>query len=125
MTAILLLLVSSLLFLSQASSVATYLHPSLHGNRAGCPGHTYNRHDPTYLAAPPARYATWPCGTLLLIEGPVGSILATRQDSCPGCGSNHVDLSEAGFQEVCGPLSLGRCRVTVTAIGDGETKGSS
>jgi hypothetical protein len=93
---------------------ATYLHPSLHGNRAYCGG-VYSRLDPTYLAVGPANYLRWPCGTSLTVHGPSGSIRATVQDRCPGCSGNHVDLGEAASQIVCGRPSS--CRVSIVMEG--------
>jgi hypothetical protein len=43
-------------------------------------------------------------------------IMVVRQDSCPGCDSDLIDLSEAGFERVCGDLSRGVCEVRVENI---------
>lgn len=91
---------------------ATYYHPSLHGNRMGCPPYNrYNQWDDTVVAVNPNQSWRWPCGTVFEITGPNGSITATRQDSCPGCGPSHVDLSTAGRLVVCGQATS--CAVTI------------
>lgn len=41
-----------------------------------------------------------------------------RQDSCPGCRATDIDLSEAGFEIVCGPLSVGRCAVEISVVNE-------
>ena len=83
----------------------------------------YHSDDPTILAAPPSRYAEWPCGTRLRLcvevakAGQAGAadaaggesnsagakrcIEVERVDSCPGCGANQVDLSEAAITWLC------------------------
>lgn len=82
------------------------------GSQMGCPGSgRYDTNDTTIVAVGPSQYWQWPCGTGFYISGPNGSIWATRQDSCPGCGTNHLDLSEAGMLTVCG--YLGRCSVWI------------
>jgi hypothetical protein len=74
----------------------------------GCGG-IYRSEDPTIAAVGPARYAQWPCGTQLEICGPVGCAVVERQDSCPGCGPNVIDLSESAHQLVCG---AGTCEIS-------------
>ena len=77
----------------------------------------YHSADPTIAAIGPARYAEWPCGTQLRVCSRVGDIgqayadlgmvpslrclIVIRQDSCPGCGPNAIDLSEAGLAAIC------------------------
>jgi hypothetical protein len=41
-------------------------------------------------------------------------LVVIRQDSCPGCGLNTIDLSEAGLTAIC-PGS-GNCPVTIVAL---------
>jgi hypothetical protein len=38
-----------------------------------------------------------------------------RQDACPGCGANVLDLSEAGNELVCG-IPPHTCRVTIEEV---------
>lgn len=92
---------------------ATHYGYSYHGNRMGCPGAgTYNSYDPTIAAV---GYNTWSCGTELLVEGSHGDLIVTVKDTCPGCGSKLIDLSEAGVQIVCGGVHT--CRnVRVTPL---------
>lgn len=80
------------------------------GRQMGCGG-MYSSSDTSIVAVSPIRYSQWPCGTVLQVTGPAGSIQVVRQDSCPGCHANMIDLSEAGIIAVCG--SLGTCRVEV------------
>ena len=101
---------------SEIEGIATHYGVSYHGQRMGCYGDRYDSYDPTIVAVSPARYAEWPCGSNLLVTGPEGSIMVTRQDACPGCSPNMIDLSEAGSIAVCG----GRphtCRVTIQFMG--------
>lgn len=95
---------------------ATHYGYSYHGQRMGCANAgSYSSYDPTILAVGPSRYAEIPCGTQVQITGPAGTIITTRQDSCPGCSRNMIDLSEQGSIEVCG----GRphtCRVTMEIL---------
>jgi len=65
-----------------------------------------------------ARYlaARLPKGTRLRVCGPVGCITGTVNDYGPSKRVHPeriVDLSAADFTRVCGPLSVGVCRVTV------------
>lgn len=41
-------------------------------------------------------------------------MVAQRHDACPGCLANHLDLSEAGSQTVCGIIAS--CRITFRVI---------
>lgn len=84
---------------------------SYEGLPMGCGG-TYRSADPYILAVGPARYAEWPCGTVLRLTGPAGVLEVARTDSCPGCGPNLLDLSEAGHARVCGAVG-NNCQVTI------------
>jgi len=94
--------------------VVTHYGESYNGQTMGCGG-TYSSDDLGIAAvAYPSRNAEWPCGTAFLVEGPTGSLWVSRTDSCPGCGANHLDLSESGMLAVCG--YLGRCQVRITPV---------
>lgn len=95
----------------EASGRATHYGVSYQNQRMGCGGR-YSTWDTSIIAVPPSRYAAWPCGTALVVTGPAGQIVGTRQDSCPGCDAAGVivDLSEEGHRRVCG---VGTCWVTV------------
>ena len=103
---------------SPIQGTATHYGPSYHGQRMGCAGAgSYSSYDPSIVAVGPARYQEWPCGQQLQVSGPAGTIIVVRQDSCPGCSANMIDLSEQGSIEVCG----GRphtCQVTIQKIGE-------
>lgn len=93
---------------------ATHYGESYNGRGMGCGG-TYWSSEPNILAVGPSRYREWPCGTQIEITGPGGTLVVTRTDSCPGCGPNLLDLSEAGNSIVCG----GRphtCRVSIQVL---------
>ena len=97
--------------------VATRYGESYNGSPMGCVGAgAYSSQDPTILAAPPAYYHTWPCGTVLNVCYGDRCQEMVRKDSCPGCAPNHIDLSEAGL------WYLARCQcdilnnVTVTVL---------
>lgn len=92
----------------------THYGQSFNGQTMGCPPYDeYWGWNTSIAAVGPSRYQEWPCGTAFTITGPAGTIRVVRQDSCPSCSGTHIDLSEAGFESVCGPLSIGRCRVTI------------
>jgi hypothetical protein len=87
---------------------------SLHGNTLGCGG-AYDMNDPSIVAVSFARDMEWGCGKLLEITGPNGKIVGVRRDTCPGCSENHLDLSRAGFNLVCGP-NASSCEVTIRLL---------
>jgi hypothetical protein len=72
------------------------------GLTLGCGNGYYTSENETIVAVGPERHSEWPCGTPLQICGPYGCISASRQDACPGCSANVLDLSEAGIDRVCG-----------------------
>ena len=90
----------------------------------GCARYENQRGDNIYDTTDPSIAATlqlaegglWSCGTRFLLTGPAGTIRVIRQDSCPGCGPRDIDLSEAGFERVCGPLSVGRCDIAIEVL---------
>lgn len=84
--------------------IATRYGESYDGQATGCGG-VYRSSDPSILAAPwPVRDREWRCGQRLRITNPDNGrwLNVVRVDSCPGCGRNHVDLSEAGLAHLCG-----------------------
>lgn len=88
------------------NGIATAYSDSLAGNMMGCNGAgPFSPADTSVIAVSPAQYAQFPCGTVLEVCGAAGCITGTRQDSCPGCGPYHLDLSRAGFNQVCGVTS--------------------
>ena len=97
------------------SGHATSYGASYNGHSMGCGG-VYSSNDTTILAVSPARYREWPCGTRVQVCGPAGCIVVIRQDACPGCYANLVDLSEAGNAAVCGSPPH-TCRVTLQVVG--------
>lgn len=105
------------LLMAQESGTATHYGASYNGQSMGCRPYTpYSSYDASIVAVRPSRLMEWPCGTALEISGPAGTLIATVQDSCPGCVPSKVDLSEAGFELVCGPLSRGVCNVTIRRV---------
>lgn len=82
---------------------ATRYGESFNGRTMGCGG-TYSSANPNILAVPPSRYSTIPCGTRVNLYNPSTglSLQVVRTDACPGCGHNHIDLSEAGIAALCG-----------------------
>jgi hypothetical protein len=95
---------------------------SLAGSTLGCNGYgAYDPDDPTVIAVGPAHYEDWPCGTSLGVcsvdtdTGVINScIVGVRQDSCPGCPGNDLDLSRSAFEIVC--PSGSRCTVIITTL---------
>lgn len=103
------------LVVERFTGIVTHYGASYEGQPLGCaPYRPYRSGDASIIAVGPAQYAAIPCGTALRVTGPAGSIIGTRQDSCPGCGWGHLDLSEAGMLTACGVL--GRCDVTVEVL---------
>ena len=81
----------------------------------------YHSVDPTILAVGYTDAARWPCGTELRVCAPqqeankgrllpwsendlseLWCLIVVRVDTCPGCGSGHLDLSESGLWHLCG-----------------------
>lgn len=103
---------------------ASHYHPRFEGGRLGCgfsPAMSqwqdgrYRAEDATIAATAWNRVdgRAFLCGTLLTVSGPSGTIVVESVDACPGCRVTDIDLSQAGFLAVCGPLSIGRCAVEV------------
>ena len=99
---------------------ATHYGAEYEGSPMGCPSadgrsRPYRGEDATIVAVSPDRDGEWYCGRELRVSGPAGSIVVTRQDSCPGCAANVLDLSEAGNALVCGAPPH-TCRVTIEEL---------
>jgi len=95
--------------------IVTHYGAQYNGRPLGCGTGLYASENATILAVGPARDKEWSCGTLISVCGAAGCILTIRHDSCPGCGRNHVDLSEAGIALVCGDAAA-RCRVQLQRV---------
>jgi len=91
---------------------ATHYGVAYNGRPLGCGVGIYDSNEPSIIAVGPANYRSWGCGASLRVCGAAGCIVGVRVDSCPGCGRNAVDLSEAGIDLVCGP-GASSCRVTI------------
>jgi hypothetical protein len=99
---------------SPVQGIATHYGSSYGGQTMGCGG-VYSSYDPRIIAVGTAREGTWSCGTLLNVCGSSGCVVGIRQDSCPGCERNHLDLSEAGIADVCGS-GAEVCDITIQAM---------
>ena len=91
----------------------TYYHPSLAGGPMYCTGRAYDPQDPTVGAA-----VTWPCGTRLRIWRGERFVDVIVQDTGL-LGYNHVDLSEAAFQQLA-LLPEGRVNVLIEVLAGPE-----
>ena len=88
----------------------TYYHPSLAGGVMFCPPHhRYDPTDPQIAAA-----VSWPCGTRLRIWRDERYVDVIVQDTGL-LGHNHVDLSEAAFQQLA-ILPEGRVNVLIEVL---------
>ena len=82
----------------------------------GCYGYgPYSSDDPSIIAVNPTLYKDLPCGSVLELCGAGGCLTAARKDSCPGCRPDGLDLSEAGFKQVCGDAD-GVCTASVKVV---------
>lgn len=79
----------------------THYGESYQGQQLGCPDTgLYDSRNPIIIAANPS--SGYACGDRILVIGPAGALVGIHVDTCPGCGPNHLDLSEAGIEIVCG-----------------------
>lgn len=95
---------------------ATHYGISYQDQPLGCGTGVYQTDDPSIVAVSPERYRDWPCGTLLRVCGRGGCISAIRQDACPGCAVNQLDLSEYGIDIVCGAPESSTCDVSIEVM---------
>jgi hypothetical protein len=93
----------------------THYGVSYNGSPMGCYGYPYTSENTTIIAVGPVQDDVWPCGTQLRVCGPAGCIVGMRQDSCPGCTSYGLDLSESGINLVCGDQAH-VCRVGIEQV---------
>lgn len=98
---------------------ATHYGESYNGSPLGCGTGDYRSDNPRIVAVSPARYAEWPCGTQFEICGDAGCISAERHDACPGCGADHLDLSESGIAAICG--EVGTCAIRFRVVKESVT----
>ena len=96
------------------NGTVTHYGVEFQGLPLGCGGF-YDTDDASIIAVGPDHYDDWPCGTPLEVCGPAGCIEGERQDSCPGCAPNQLDLSEAGIAIVCG-AGESICEVTIRQL---------
>ena len=82
------------------------------GRKLGCGDGLYASEDLTIVAVASDRNKQWRCGFLMEICGEGGCIIGMRLDTCPGCGTNHVDLTEEGLDAVCGK-NKGVCQASL------------
>jgi hypothetical protein len=93
------------------------------GSTLGCNG--YGAYDPdnaTIIAVGPDHYEDMPCGTQIGLCGVdpttgivTGCIVGVRQDSCPGCETNHFDVSRSAFETLC-TAAANRCTVIISRL---------
>jgi hypothetical protein len=99
----------------ELEGVVTHYGASFNGRTLSCGTGYYTSENTRIAAVGPSRHSEWPCGTMIRICGPNDCLEAERHDACPGCGPNHIDLSEAGIAIVCGDQA-GVCRVELQAF---------
>ena len=95
--------------------IATHYGVAYNGRTLGCGTGYYTSENPSILAVGPTRSYEWPGGTVLEICGHLACNLVVRQDACPGCSRNVVDLSESGLDMLCG-YQTSTCRVTIQKV---------
>ena len=94
---------------------ATHYGESYNGRPLGCGTGSYSSLDAGIVAVSSSRYLEWPCGTVFRVCGAAGCVRAIRQDACPGCGRDQLDLSETGIAATCGE-GTDRCSITIEEI---------
>ena len=94
--------------------IATHYGAGYAGQSMACGGF-YASDDASISAVSLARDREWECGVHLDVCGLYGCLRVVRQDSCPGCDKDHIDLSEAGITFVCGDQA-DVCDVTIQAL---------
>lgn len=117
---------------SSVAGIVTHYGESYNGGTLGCGNYgnalaksrlyggvgdgIYRSSDPTIAAALqlPDGTRAYACGAVLDIVGSAGGIRVVVGDTCPGCAWNHIDLSEAGIEAVCGGRYT--CAVTITKV---------
>ncbi len=110
--------------------IATRYGESFAGQPLGCGRGVYDPRALDIVAVGPERDEQMPCGTRLrLCAAPGGATVggrclrAYRQDFCPGCRGDHVDVTEAMLAYLAGvrwpagtPPPVDRLEVTVEAL---------
>ena len=91
------------------AGTATHYGTSYQGGPLSCDTGYYDTDDPGIVAV--GWESPYECGDKLIITGAAGTITATVQDRCGGCGPYHLDLSEAGQLATCG--FLGVCDIVI------------
>lgn len=71
------------------------------GGSLGCGIGVYDPGNTTLAAV--GNLGSWPCGTRLLVCMVSGEscVIVVVRDSCPGCGSGHIDITEAAMAALC------------------------
>lgn len=79
--------------------------------------------DDLYVALGPNQYAgAAACGGYLDVTGPKGKVRVKVFDSCPACGTGHLDLSRTAFNRI-GDESGGSIPITYRAVRNPRTPG--
>lgn len=82
------------------------------GRQMACQGSGNYQSDNINIIAVNLTTSRYSCGDHLVIAGAYGIIDGWVVDNCPGCGPDHVDLSDAGLWKICGDQA-GVCDVMV------------
>ena len=79
--------------------------------------------DDLYVALGPNEYAAAaPCGGYLDVTGPKGKVRVKVFDSCPECGTGHLDLSRTAFKRIGNEID-GIIPITYKAVRNPPTPG--
>jgi expansin len=79
--------------------------------------------DDLYVALGPNEYAdAAPCGGYLDVTGPKGKVRVKIFDSCPECGTGHLDLSRTAFKRIGNEID-GIIPITYKAVVNPRTPG--